>query len=41
MKYTTLPLVVSSLTQKQHEITLPEETIKKARKALDKMLEYS
>lgn len=41
MKYTTLPLVVSSLTQKQHEITLPEETIKKAKKALDRMLEYS
>ena len=40
MKSTTLPLVVRSLTFNQHEITLPQDIIAKARKALDKMLEF-
>ena len=39
MKKTNLQLVVESLIQNKHEIILPEETIKKARKALDRMLE--
>ncbi len=41
MKSITLPLVVNSLAQNQHEITLPEGIIAKARKALDRMLEFS
>ncbi len=40
MKSTTLPLVVRSLVRNQHEITLPKETIIKARRALDRMLEF-
>ncbi|MDP3765223.1 MAG: quinolinate synthase NadA [Nanoarchaeota archaeon] len=41
MKSITLPLVVKSLVQNQHEIKLPKEIIAKARKALDRMLEFS
>ena len=41
MKATTLPLVVNSLENNQHEITLPQEIIAKARKALDRMLEFA
>ena len=41
MKATTLPLVVNSLKKSQHEIALPQEIIAKARKALDKMLEFA
>ena len=41
MKATTMPLVVQSLIHNQHEIKLPEEIIVKARKALDRMLEFS
>jgi quinolinate synthase len=41
MKATTLPLVVSSLENNQHEILLSEETITKARRALDRMLEFA
>ena len=40
MKSTTLPLVVQSLIYNKHEIILPEETIRKARVALDRMLEF-
>ncbi|MFH1590645.1 MAG: quinolinate synthase NadA [archaeon] len=38
MKSTTLPLVVQSLVQNKHEITLPDHIIKYARKAIDRML---
>lgn len=41
MKSTTMPLVARSLMHNQHEITLPQDTIIKARKALDRMLEFS
>ena len=41
MKATTLPLVVNALTNNQHEITLPPVIIAKARKALDRMLEFA
>ena len=41
MKSTTMPLVVQSLVQNKHEITLPQDTIFKARKALDRMLEFN
>lgn len=41
MKLTTLPLVAQSLAYNKHEIKLPAEIIKKARKALDRMLELS
>jgi len=41
MKSITMPLVVSSLVHNQHEITLPEDIIVKARKALDRMLEFN
>ncbi|MFH0867949.1 MAG: quinolinate synthase NadA [Candidatus Woesearchaeota archaeon] len=41
MKSTTLPLVVNSLANNQHEITLPGKIITKARKALDRMLEFT
>jgi len=41
MKSTTLPLVVRSLVYNVHEITLPQDIIKKARIALDRMLEFS
>ena len=41
MKATTLPLVVNSLENNQHEIILPQEIITKARKALDRMLEFA
>lgn len=40
MKSTTLPLVVQSLAYNQHEIALPKDIIIKARKALDRMLEF-
>ena len=40
MKSTTLPLVAQSLMYNQHEITLPKDIIIKARKALDRMLEF-
>ena len=41
MKSTTLPLVVKSLVYNQHQITLPKDIITKARRALDRMLEFS
>jgi len=41
MKSITMPLVVNSLVHKQHEITLPRDIIIKARKALDRMLEFN
>ena len=41
MKSTTMPLVVRSLMYNQYEITLPQDIIVKARKALDKMLEFN
>ena len=41
MKTTTLPLVVNSLKNNQNEIKLPEEIIAKAKKALDRMLEFA
>ncbi|MBS3131702.1 quinolinate synthase NadA [Candidatus Woesearchaeota archaeon] len=41
MKSTTLPLVVNALIHEKHEITVPEGIIADARKALDKMLEFS
>jgi len=41
MKSITMPLVVQSLIHNQHEITLPQDIIIKARKALDRMLEFS
>ena len=41
MKSTTLPLVVRALITNQNEITLPEEIIKDARKAIDRMLAIS
>lgn len=41
MKSTTLPLVISSLVNNAHEITLPESTIVNARKAIDRMLQIS
>ncbi|MBI2655251.1 quinolinate synthase NadA [Candidatus Woesearchaeota archaeon] len=41
MKSTTLPLVVRSLMHNTHEITLPEEIIKGARKAIGRMLQIS
>lgn len=41
MKSTTLPLVVRSLVYNVHKIILPQEIIVKARKALDRMLEFS
>ena len=41
MKSTTMPLVVQSLVQNKHEITLPKDIIIKARKALDRMLAFN
>jgi len=41
MKSISMPLVVKSLVHNQHEITLPQDIIVKARKALDRMLEFS
>ena len=41
MKSTTLPLVVRSLIQNVHEITLPQDIIVNARKAIDGMLALS
>lgn len=41
MKSTTLPLVVRSLVNNTHEITLPEDIIANARKAIDRMLKFS
>tara|TARA_Y100000310_G_scaffold345853_1_gene471421 strand:- start:5850 stop:6782 length:933 start_codon:yes stop_codon:yes gene_type:complete len=40
MKSTTMPLVAKALVHNLNEITLPEDTIIKARKALDRMLEF-
>jgi len=40
MKSTTLESALEALTKIQHKIELPEEIIKKARKALDKMLKF-
>jgi quinolinate synthase len=40
MKATTMPLVVRALIQNKHQINLPQEIIVKARKALDRMLEF-
>ena len=41
MKSTTLPLVAKALITNQNEITLPEEIISGARKAIDRMLAIS
>jgi quinolinate synthase len=41
MKAITMSLVAQSLIQNKHEITLPQDIIVKARKALDRMLELS
>ncbi|HLC60798.1 MAG TPA: quinolinate synthase NadA [Candidatus Nanoarchaeia archaeon] len=41
MKSTTLPLVARALITNQNEITLPEDIIKGARKAIDRMLAVS
>ena len=41
MKSTTLPLVVKSLIHNTNEITLPEDIIANARKAIDRMLKVS
>ena len=41
MKSTTLPLVIRSLVHNAHEISLPEDIIVNARKAIDRMLEIS
>jgi len=41
MKSTTMPLVVQALVHNQHKITLPQDIIVKARKALDRMLEFN
>jgi len=38
MKSITMPLVISSLVRNVHEITLPEDIIVNARKAIDRML---
>ncbi len=40
MKSTTLELAKESLLEIKHEIEIPEETLKKARKSLDRMLEF-
>ena len=41
MKSTTLPSVIRSLVHNVHEITLPEDIIANARKAIDRMLNIS
>lgn len=41
MKSTTLPMVVRSLIHNTHEITLPEDILVNARKAIDQMLKFS
>lgn len=41
MKSTTLPLVARSLVSNTHEIKLPEHIIVNARKAIDRMLQFS
>jgi quinolinate synthase len=41
MKSTTLPLVVNALVHNQNEITLLQDIMVKARRALDKMLEFN
>lgn len=41
MKSITLQLVVKSLAANTHEITLPEHIIRNARKAIDRMLNFS
>jgi quinolinate synthase len=41
MKSTTLPSVVQALVHNQHKITLPQDIISKAKKALDRMLEFN
>ena len=41
MKSITMPLVVNSLVHNQHEITLPQDIMVKARRALDRMLEFN
>ena len=41
MKSNTLPLVVKSLVQNVHEISLPKDIISNARKAIDRMLAIS
>lgn len=41
MKSTTMPLVVRSLVQNVHEITLPDHIMVNARKAIDRMLAIS
>lgn len=41
MKSTTLPLVVRSLVSNSHEIKLPEHIMVNAKKAIDRMLQFS
>lgn len=41
MKSTTLPMVARSLIHNTHEITLPEDILVNARKAIDRMLKFS
>ena len=41
MKSTTLPLVARSLATNTHEIILPQDIIVNARKAIDRMLQFS
>ena len=41
MKSTTLPLAIRSLTQNIHQIELPEDVIVNARRAIDRMLQFS
>ena len=41
MKMTTLPLALESLRQNKHEITVPQGIISKARKVLNRMLEFA
>jgi len=41
MKSITMPLVVDSLIKRKYKITLPQNIIVKARRALDRMLEFN
>ncbi|MBW2976766.1 quinolinate synthase NadA [Candidatus Woesearchaeota archaeon] len=41
MKLTTLPLAADALTKNQYQVTLPQDIMEKAKRALGKMLELS